>query len=179
MNRYGAIAQDHWRKHLPTRYSKLEDPTPFFEDLGEQIMTHVQALTEGQTRRERPTLNTMNDLDRIGRLNAIRKSAEEQAFADLIWPEGSTEEEPTSMEISSPEPAEWLDGETKADWLTRLGLVQLPNAGLMPLDPNHPLWEGWNREQDQPIDMPVSQHQHWQQTYRQWFKTLPHQVADA
>ena len=172
MNHYGALAQSHWQQHLPSRYARLADPQTFFNSLGNQISEMVQTLTDSQMSRERNDLNAMQDLERIGRINAIRKSAEEQAFAELIWPEGSTSEE--SPEDSS-DPRRWSLQKREA-WLAQQGIVNLPQGGLMPADPNHPLWSGWDRVLVQPIDLPDQDWEDWKTTWQQWANTLPHQV---
>ena len=42
MNRYGAEALEHWRRHLPISYGMLEDPEEFFTGLGEQAEAEIE-----------------------------------------------------------------------------------------------------------------------------------------
>lgn len=173
MNHYGAIAEDHWKKHLPSRYAALEDPETFFNSLGNQIQEMVQNLEDSRRSLEQPELNTMEHLERIGRLKAIRKSAEEQAFADLIWPEGSTGEQTSE---DSTDPRDWTQAK-RDEWLKAQGLVNLPQGGLMPSDLTHPLWVGWDPISDEPIDLPQHEWEAWKADWRTWMATLPNEVA--
>ena len=45
MNRYGLMAQKHWARWLPGRYSQIEDPDSFFSDLGTQAAQQIDQLS--------------------------------------------------------------------------------------------------------------------------------------
>lgn len=44
MNQYGAMAQAHWKRFLPTRYSEIEDPEEFFSALGRDVADQIDEL---------------------------------------------------------------------------------------------------------------------------------------
>jgi hypothetical protein len=78
MNRYGVLARDHWKTHLPERYQALGNPETFFAELGEQIQQRVEELMEAR----RPDLGT-DYLRNLQGLNWAQKEAEEQALHEL------------------------------------------------------------------------------------------------
>jgi hypothetical protein len=80
MNRYGILAQEHWRSHLPERYRALPDPESFFADLGEQIQERVDELMEAR----RPKLDT-DYLSNLQNLNWAKKEAEDEALRELAF----------------------------------------------------------------------------------------------
>jgi hypothetical protein len=45
MNRYGRMAQEHWRRWLPTRYREIPDPSSFFTTLGLQVEERIVTLS--------------------------------------------------------------------------------------------------------------------------------------
>ncbi|MEV0287876.1 hypothetical protein AB0H36_27500 [Kribbella sp. NPDC050820] len=94
MNRYGATARNYFRDYLPTRYSQIEDPEEFFQVLGQQIQDQIVDLTP-QLAGEDPAGESY--LEKVGRLNAAGKQAEELVMADLVYsqtPENDSEELP-------------------------------------------------------------------------------------
>jgi len=44
MNKYGAMAQEHWRRWLPTRYATIQDPDSYFSELGIEVSDRIAAL---------------------------------------------------------------------------------------------------------------------------------------
>jgi hypothetical protein len=86
MNKYGAWAQKHWQKHLPQRYSQLEDPNAFFIQLGEEIEEEVDAVQMTIAGSD-PKGETY--LQKVGRLNEARMTAESQVMQEraLLDPE--------------------------------------------------------------------------------------------
>ena len=78
MNRYGMRARDHWKQHLPTRYSKLNDPDRYFEELGEQIQERVEELMEAK---RQPSSNDF--LANLQGLNMSKFEAEAEAMREL------------------------------------------------------------------------------------------------
>lgn len=80
MNRYGILARDHWKTHLPERYRALTEPETFFAELGEQIQDRVDELMEAR----RPQLG--NDyLRNLQDLNTAKKEAEDEALRELAF----------------------------------------------------------------------------------------------
>lgn len=94
MNEYGAMARKHWRQHLPQRYAAIEDPDAYFAALGEEAAAEIaDRWAELQAQAGNPPGEDFTD--RIGRLNALRKQAEEVVLADrvLLPPEPGTEDD--------------------------------------------------------------------------------------
>ena len=82
MNKYGAIAEAHWKTVAPMRYAGLESPATFFMELGEQVQAQVEATLE----KLEPTIDQdLPYLEKVGALNAMRKQAEEIAMTDLVF----------------------------------------------------------------------------------------------
>lgn len=106
MNRYGAMAQSHWKTWLPTRYAALEDPTSFFTELGIQVSDRIASLELDLLDREVPGEPF---LTRVGRRNMARLQAEEIVLAELVLltpepslePSEDTDELPTRWRIPS------------------------------------------------------------------------------
>ena len=80
MNRYGILAREHWKAHLPKRYRALTEPETFFTELGDQIEQRVDELMEAK----RPALG--NDyLQNLQGLNWAKKEAEDEALRELAF----------------------------------------------------------------------------------------------
>ena len=93
MNEYATMARDHWREHLPARYAQIEDPDAWFTQLGEEVAAEIAGLwAEMSLKAGNPPGEDF--MDRVGRLNAIRKQAEEIILADrvLLPPEGAEDD---------------------------------------------------------------------------------------
>ncbi len=90
MNEYGTMAQRHWKRWLPTRYSQIPDPDKFFATLGEEIQTRVQELSTALAGNDPPKEEY---LEKVGRLNMARLNAEGQALRELalLEPESDAE----------------------------------------------------------------------------------------
>lgn len=93
MNEYGTIAREHWRQWLPVRYAAIEDPDPYFTALGEEVAAEIADLW-AQMSAQAGNPPGEDFMDRVGRLNAIRKQAEEIILADrvLLPPEGAEDD---------------------------------------------------------------------------------------
>jgi hypothetical protein len=84
VNEYGAMAMRHWKQHLPWRYAAAgDDPDAFFAQLGEEAAREVAELW-GQMTAAHGNPAGEDFLDRVGRLNATRKQAEEIVLADMV-----------------------------------------------------------------------------------------------
>lgn len=82
MNKYGLIAQDHWKKYAPTRYATLTNPDEYFQSVGESAATQIDQIASGLERQLDPDLPY---LERVGQLNSIRLQAEEAVLNDLVY----------------------------------------------------------------------------------------------
>ncbi|GAB3868509.1 hypothetical protein GCM10028801_44540 [Nocardioides maradonensis] len=91
MNRYGVLAQEHWRRHAPRKYAELKNPTEFFETLGETAAAQIVTVSDGLKRQLPPDLPY---LETVRELRAIQKQAEDLVLSDLVY---SVEPEPRSL----------------------------------------------------------------------------------
>jgi len=82
MNKYGLLAQEYWRKHVPSRYAELESPEAYFEALGEQAATQINDLA---VTLEARLPKDDEGLERVARLRAAQKQAEEVVLAELVY----------------------------------------------------------------------------------------------
>ncbi|MFV0253725.1 MAG: hypothetical protein ACK5H2_10385 [Beutenbergiaceae bacterium] len=114
-NRYGLIAQDHWRVHAPARYASLEDPEAFFTDLGQGVLTQVEQ-TAAELERDLPA--DLPYLERVAQLRAVQAQAEELALADLVY---SVEPETASLV----EELEQMLGQLPSQGMIQDALIQL------------------------------------------------------
>lgn len=94
MNEYGVMAQRHWQRWLPQRYAAIEDPEEFFAELGEEVAAEI-ADRWAEMRAAAGNPPGEDFLEGVGRLNALRKQAEEIVLADrvLLPPEPGAEED--------------------------------------------------------------------------------------
>jgi hypothetical protein len=81
MNRYGAMAKSHWQEWMPSRYRRLENPDRFFEQLGEQAQTELEALVTATLATEPADLP---ERERDGWRAMARLNAEDQIIRELI-----------------------------------------------------------------------------------------------
>ncbi len=82
MNRYGIEAKKYWADYAPSRYEALEDPEAFFEGLGEQVEEQVLTLSlelQGNDPADE------DYLEKVRRLTAAQRQAEEIVKSDLVW----------------------------------------------------------------------------------------------
>lgn len=101
MNKYGAIARDHWSRVAPSRYAALPNPEEFFETLGEQVLSQVDDLSLRIAGAD-PVGETY--LEKVGRLTMAQRQAEEIVLADLAWitPELTADEAREEWEATRP-----------------------------------------------------------------------------
>lgn len=91
MNKYGLIAQEHWKTYAPSRYATLTDPETHFQTLGESAANQIDQIAVTLERQLDPNLPY---LERVGQMNAIRLQAEETVLGDLVY---SVESEQSSL----------------------------------------------------------------------------------
>ena len=108
MNKYGVMAQNHWKLHAPRRYQELKDPTEFFAHLGEELVDEIAQVMEPQAQALPPNLPYWK---KTQQLLQIQRQAEETVLRDHIW----TVHEPS------------LDPETRLEEI----LDQLPNPAMV------------------------------------------------
>jgi hypothetical protein len=95
VNRYGAMARDHWARWLPARFAAISDPDSFFSDLG----TRTGQLALELAGDDRPGEGY---LEKAGRLGEARHRAEEIVLPEemLLPPEpGADEDEPEQGQV--------------------------------------------------------------------------------
>lgn len=92
MNRYGAMAERHWRRWLPSRVAAMDDPSSFFSELGEEAGSRIQDLTMELAGDDPPDETYMA---KLGRLNMARVRAEEIVLPEMVLlpPEPGMEED--------------------------------------------------------------------------------------
>ena len=80
MQKYAAIARDHWKRWLPKRFSEIENPETFFSELGEEIEQRVDELSQALAGSDPPGEQY---LQKVGRLQMARANAESQALREI------------------------------------------------------------------------------------------------
>ena len=102
MNKYGALAQSHWRTWLPSRYAMIANPSSFFSELGIQVSDQIATLELDLLG---PEVAGEDFLTRVGRRNMARLQAEELTLRELVLLPAETQDED---EVETDEiPAEW------------------------------------------------------------------------
>jgi hypothetical protein len=96
VNEYGEMARDHCRRWRPAACAEITDPDSYFTDLGDRVAQEISDLwAELRARSGNPAGEDY--IARVGRLNALRKQAEEVVLADLVLlpPEpGASDDDP-------------------------------------------------------------------------------------
>ena len=80
-NYYGSIARRHWERWLPQQYAAIEDPEAFFTDLGNRASDRIDDLADRFAGESPPGEGYLN---RVGRLGAARRQAEEIVLHEMI-----------------------------------------------------------------------------------------------
>ncbi|MFM2415795.1 MAG: hypothetical protein RL385_518 [Pseudomonadota bacterium] len=81
MNRYGAMAQKHWQKWLPSRYNQVPNPEAFFTDLGEQVLERITSLEMAIAGDDPPGEDY---LAKLRRLTMARRDAESDVLREMV-----------------------------------------------------------------------------------------------
>jgi hypothetical protein len=92
MNRYGAMAERHWRRWLPSRVAAMTDPEGFFSRLGREVEAQIEELAAELAGDDPPGEGY---LEKLGRLNMARLRAEEVVLRErvLLPPESGLEDQ--------------------------------------------------------------------------------------
>lgn len=89
MNTYGKFAQDTWKMLAPSQYALIPDPEAWFTDLGKQAETAVVDL---MMQLEGPDIKGETYLEKVGRINAAKRQAEEIIRAEMLTPQPEDQE---------------------------------------------------------------------------------------
>jgi hypothetical protein len=81
MNRWGAMAEDHWATYRPLEYAAMPDKNQFFTTLGEQLSQEIIALSLSIAGDDRPGEGFFG---KVGRLNMARLMAQEQVLRESL-----------------------------------------------------------------------------------------------
>jgi hypothetical protein len=81
MNKYGTMAERHWRRWLPNRVAAMADPSSFFSELGEEAGSRIHNLTMDLAGNDPPGERYMA---KVGRLNMARLRAEEIVLPEMV-----------------------------------------------------------------------------------------------
>jgi hypothetical protein len=120
MNQYAAMAQTHWARFLPTRYSQINDPDSYFSILGQEVADEIDDLTQQLTENDAASEDY---LSKVGRLNSARQQAREKVLAERV--------------LLAAEPGSPMDENTEAQQPpSKLHTDWIPVTE----DPNHPWW---------------------------------------
>jgi hypothetical protein len=91
MNRYGHQAMKHWKEFDPNRYAEIADPEAFFTQLGEEVQAEIINRSMAL---EGPDVPGETYLEKVGRLNMARFTAEGEVLRELVLiPDPQDEEE--------------------------------------------------------------------------------------
>lgn len=82
MNKYGQLALSHWQATAPSRVAELNDPTAFFQEMGLEMQAQVTNLASMLAGRDR---QGETFLQKVARLTAARKQAEEVVMSQMAW----------------------------------------------------------------------------------------------
>lgn len=104
MGRLAAIAEDHYRKYLPTAYASIKDKPTFFRALETEADQQIADLADAMEQTEQaPPGETF--LQKAGRLSMIRRDAESQIVRELLLPEPEKQppqtESPADRELAA------------------------------------------------------------------------------
>lgn len=112
MDKYGKDIRDYWVRWAPTRLATLENPDAYFEELGATVGAQIEQLS---IQLAGPDPKDEGYLEKVARLTAARRQAEEIVMNEVDWPpiEKSADETREDWEMEEPR-ADWL-----VDWAHR------------------------------------------------------------
>ncbi|MBA3905161.1 MAG: hypothetical protein H0X35_00505 [Pseudonocardiales bacterium] len=135
MNGIGRQVEEHWRRWLPMRYSRLQDPRSFFEGVGQEAQERIEELAVELAGIDPPGETYM---EKVGRLQMARMQATEVVLAEVLpEPEPShAVSDPATQQLTEPiPPTELAATSGTSEWIP------------LQEDPDHPFWKGQDREQ--------------------------------
>lgn len=77
------MARDHCMRWRPASHAEIVDPDSYFTDLGDRVAQEISDLW-AELRALSGNLPGEDYIARVGRLNALRKQAEEIVLSDLV-----------------------------------------------------------------------------------------------
>ena len=83
MNQYSLIARRHWEQFRPRELATMEDPETFFARKGQELQAAVIEVQEALEETLPPETGYQ---ERVGQLNQIRATAEQQVMTELLPP---------------------------------------------------------------------------------------------
>ena len=97
MNKYGAQLMRQWRRTDPERFSKIEDPEAFFDQMGQELEAEIESLAQALAGPDRPGESY---LEKTARLSTARFNAESDLIREALIPDPTEDKE-------EPLPPEW------------------------------------------------------------------------
>ena len=85
MNPKGQAAMEHWQKHLPERYAKLQDPIGFFTRLGEEAAARYMAIRDADLAGLNPNDGTISWAEWPDRVAQAHQKAMEIVDREMIY----------------------------------------------------------------------------------------------
>lgn len=82
MGRFAAMAEEHWRRHLPVAYAAIPDRAAFFARIEEDALDQLVDLAES-LRGVDPPVEPF--VDKMARYERARQTAEEIVFSEVIF----------------------------------------------------------------------------------------------
>lgn len=114
MNLYAHQLREYWLSYAPTRFAQLESPDDYFEQLGELLAAQIVTLSD-QLAGADPVGEGY--VEKVARLNAARRQAEEIVIADVAWPaielsldDDRAEWESDAQDVNEQYLADWASG---------------------------------------------------------------------
>lgn len=102
MNRYGRQAMQHWTQIDPERVAAIANPEAFFTQLGKEVMQQIDLRARALEGHDLPGESY---LEKVGRLNMARFTAEGEVLREMVLiPSPSQEDEGERSEAM----AEWF-----------------------------------------------------------------------
>jgi hypothetical protein len=108
MNRWGAMARDHWAQHRPTAYAEITDPEEHFSRLGDHIYDEITHLEMAQAGDDQPGEGFWG---KVRRLETARLMAREQVLREIlpITEEDEAEQQREAEQDRGFDPDDWDD----------------------------------------------------------------------
>src|ERR671918_1142818 len=85
MNPKGQRAMEHWQKHLPERFAKLEDPIGFFTRLGEEAAARYIEIRDADLAGLNPNDGTISWAEFPDRVAQAHQKAREIVDREMIY----------------------------------------------------------------------------------------------